>query len=180
MTPASMTSPANRPILPKNYFVLRATRRACCVRSSSRLSRTRSRGAVKLAGGRRSVALTESEKYSYPWLQIQLGLGGERLFRSDGRSRHQEKAARTRHGPRTEDAATEPCICAPWDLLAEARFYTGDRPEGWKLVWRVWRATGRGSFLPCEATTCTTWSALMLEADDSPICRWQSGARPRR
>jgi CHAT domain-containing protein/tetratricopeptide (TPR) repeat protein len=87
----------------------------------------------ELCRQRATAALSESERYSYPWLHIQFGLEvsvcsvlmGDIGSAESAARRAMEQAQKSNHGALYLRALA---------FVAEDRFLTGDRPGGWKLV----------------------------------------------
>jgi CHAT domain-containing protein len=80
-----------------------------------------------------TAALAESEKYSYSWLQVQLGLEKGVCSFLVGDVGADEKAA-GRAMDRAQRAAYGTLYLRALDFLAEVRFFTGDEPGAWKLL----------------------------------------------
>ncbi len=83
---------------------------------------------------RRSIAAqAESMHYSYPWLQIQLGLEESVCSGLMGDLGTYEKAARRAHD-RAQQAGYGALYLRTLGFVADSKFGTGDRAGGWKLV----------------------------------------------
>jgi CHAT domain-containing protein/tetratricopeptide (TPR) repeat protein len=80
-----------------------------------------------------SAAMTESERHSYPWLQIQLGLEESVCSGLMGNLGTNENAAR-RALDRAQQAGYGALYLRALGFVAESQFDTGDRAGGWKLV----------------------------------------------
>jgi len=79
------------------------------------------------------AALQESAKHSYEWVQIQLGLEGGLCSGLMGDLGAYEEEAR-RALDRSEKAGYGALYLRSLGFVVEARFNTGDRPDGWKLL----------------------------------------------
>ncbi len=80
------------------------------------------------------VALGESGKYPFAWLHIQLGLEESVCSFLTGDIGTSERAARSA----MENAHKRnygALYLRALDFLAEARFFTGDKPGAWELLW---------------------------------------------
>ena len=80
-----------------------------------------------------TVALAESERYSYSWLQIQLGLEKGVCSGLMGNLGAYGKAA-DRAVDRAQHAGYGAVYLRALGFVAESKFNTGDRAAGWKLV----------------------------------------------
>jgi hypothetical protein len=83
---------------------------------------------------RRSIAVgAESRRYAYPWLQVQLGLEESVCSGLMGDLGTYEQAAR-RAQDRAQRAGYGGLYLRALGFVADIRFETGDRANGWKLV----------------------------------------------
>ncbi len=83
---------------------------------------------------RRSItAGAEARRFAYPWVQIQLALEESVCSGLMGDLGNNQKAARRALG-RAQQAAYGVLYLRALGFVAESKFDTGDRPDGWKLV----------------------------------------------
>ncbi len=76
-----------------------------------------------------TTAERNPRRYSYPWLQIQLGLEKAIVPRLMGDLGADERAARLGHGPGTAESGYGALICAPSGFLAEISVKPATRPR---------------------------------------------------
>jgi CHAT domain-containing protein len=84
---------------------------------------------------RRSIAAgAESRQYSYPWVQIQLGLEESvcSLLMGDLGTNESDALRALDHA---QQAGYGALYLRAMGFIVENRFVTGDRSDGWKLVW---------------------------------------------
>ena len=110
-----------------------------------------------------TAAKAESERYSYPWLKIQLGLekGVCSLLMGDIGT-HEKEVRRALH--RAQQADYGALDLRATGFAAENRFTTGDRSAGWMLVYGGLKRFWSGPYPAVRGYNLYTNAALAAEA----------------
>jgi CHAT domain-containing protein/tetratricopeptide (TPR) repeat protein len=127
---------------------------------------------------RRSIAAgAGSRRYSYPWLQIQLGLEESVCSKLMGDLGIHEVAAR-RAQDRAQQAGYGALYLRASGFVAESKFDTGDRSGGWKLVSAGLERYWPGQFPPMRGYNLYTFVADSAEANQSnlQLAIWREAA----
>jgi len=127
---------------------------------------------------RRSIAAgAESKHYSYPWVQIQLGLEEGVCSVLMGDLGTYEKAAR-RAQDRAQQAGYGALYLRALFFVAESKFETGDRSDVWKLVRTALERYWSGQFLALQGYNLYSLGAFAAEAagqSNSQLANWREG-----
>ena len=115
---------------------------------------------------RQSIAAgAESKRYSYPWVQIQLGSEEGVCSLLMGDIGTYEKAAR-RAQDRAQQAGYGALYLRALGFVAESKFDTGDRSGGWKLVCAGLERYWSGQFPAMRGYNLYVQAAFAAEAAD--------------
>jgi CHAT domain-containing protein/cytochrome c-type biogenesis protein CcmH/NrfG len=118
---------------------------------------------------RRSIAAgAEARRYSYPWVQIQLGLEESVCSALMGDLGTQEKAAR-RAQDRAQHAGYGALYLRALGFVADSKLDTGDRPGVWTLVCAGLERYWSGQFPAMRGYNLYVEEALAAEADQSHL-----------
>ena len=113
---------------------------------------------------RATTAGTESRRYLYPWVQIQLGLEDSVCSGLMGDLGAKEKAAQ-RAQDRAQQAGYGALYLRALGFVADAKLYTGDRPGAWRLLCTGLESYWSGQFPAMRAYNLYTFVADAPEAN---------------
>jgi CHAT domain-containing protein len=125
-----------------------------------------------------SAALMQSEKFSYPWLQVQLGLEEGVCSGLMSDLGHNEIAVR-RAMDRARKSGYEVVYLRALGFLAGVQSETGNVPEGWRLVSTGLNRYWSGQFPAVRGYNLYTEMAHMAEVAARPhlqMASWREGA----
>jgi CHAT domain-containing protein/tetratricopeptide (TPR) repeat protein len=114
------------------------------------------------------VAAAESGRYSYPWVEIQLGLEDSVCSGLMGDLGTHEKAAH-RAQDRAQQAGYGALYLRAVGFLAESKFNTGDRPGVWRLVYAGLGRYWSGQFPAMPGYNLYTFAASAAGEDQSNL-----------
>jgi tetratricopeptide (TPR) repeat protein len=123
------------------------------------------------------TAEAESKRYSYAWLQIQMGLEQSVCSVFGGDLGAYEKAAR-RAQDRAQQAGYGALYLRALGFIAENKFLTGDRPTDWKLVSTGLDRYWSGQFPAMRGYNLYVEEALATEVDQTnlQLAVWREAA----
>ena len=117
---------------------------------------------------RATTAGTESRRYLYPWVQIQLGLEDSVCSALMGDLGTHEKAAR-RAQDRAQQAGYGALYLRALGFVADSKLQTGDRSGAWRLVCAGLERYWSEQFLAMRGYSLYTFVADATEADQSNL-----------
>jgi CHAT domain-containing protein/cytochrome c-type biogenesis protein CcmH/NrfG len=117
----------------------------------------------------------ESKRYSYPWVQIQLGLEESLCSLLMGDLGTDEKAA-SRAQERAQQAGYGTLYLRALGFIADSKFSTGDRSGGWKLVCTGQERYWSGQFPVMRGYNlyaAAAWAAEAADQSNLQLANWR-------